>query len=116
MAKVHGNRKEVREREDVPDLCFGGIGNVLAEQDRGLLEVGGLTRKDAEVIQYTASKFRAKLTTVKANKLNHVGRLTYIQSVRFHSSVLHVHCPLLQDLCGQNQCYYSHILVGRYSR
>jgi hypothetical protein len=27
------------------------------------------------------NKFRAKLTTVRANKLNHVGRLTYIQSV-----------------------------------
>ena len=49
MAKVHGIRKEVRDREDVPDLCFGGIGNVLAEHDRGLLEVGSLARGIAEV-------------------------------------------------------------------
>ena len=30
---------------------------------------------------FIINKFRAKLTIVKANKLNHVGRLTYIQSV-----------------------------------
>lgn len=30
---------------------------------------------------FIINKFRAKLTTVKANKLNHAGRLTYIQSV-----------------------------------
>jgi len=30
---------------------------------------------------FIKNKFHAKFTTVKANKLNHVGRLTYIQSV-----------------------------------
>jgi hypothetical protein len=30
---------------------------------------------------FILSKFRAKLTTVKANKLNYAGRLTYIQSI-----------------------------------
>jgi hypothetical protein len=31
--------------------------------------------------EFILNKFRAKLTTVKANKLNHAGRLTYIKSV-----------------------------------
>ena len=31
--------------------------------------------------EFIINKFKAKLTTVKANKLNHVSRLTYIQSV-----------------------------------
>lgn len=31
--------------------------------------------------EFILNKFRAKLTTVKANKLNHSGRLTYIKSV-----------------------------------
>ena len=31
--------------------------------------------------EFILNKFRAKLTTVKVNKLNHVGRLTYIKSV-----------------------------------
>lgn len=31
--------------------------------------------------KFILNKFRDKLTTVKANKLNHAGRLTYIQSV-----------------------------------
>jgi hypothetical protein len=30
---------------------------------------------------FIINKFRAKLTTVKANKLNHAGRITYIKSV-----------------------------------
>jgi hypothetical protein len=30
---------------------------------------------------FILNKFRTKLTTVKANKLNHAGRLTYINSV-----------------------------------
>jgi hypothetical protein len=30
---------------------------------------------------FIINKFRAKLTTIKANKLNHAGRLTYINSV-----------------------------------
>jgi len=31
--------------------------------------------------EFIINKFRAKLTTIKANKLNHAGRLTYIKSV-----------------------------------
>ena len=31
--------------------------------------------------EFIINKFRSKLTTVKANKLNHAGRLTYIKSV-----------------------------------
>ena len=34
-----------------------------------------------KVYEFILKKFRAKLTTVKANKLNHAGRLTYIKSV-----------------------------------
>jgi hypothetical protein len=33
------------------------------------------------VYAFILNKFRAKLTTIKANKLNHAGRLTYISSV-----------------------------------
>ncbi|XP_039780859.1 uncharacterized protein LOC120648186, partial [Panicum virgatum] len=35
----------------------------------------------AKAYEFILNKFRAKLTTVKANKLNHAGRLTYINSV-----------------------------------
>jgi len=31
--------------------------------------------------EFIIDKFQSKLTTVKANKLNHAGRITYIQSV-----------------------------------
>jgi hypothetical protein len=31
--------------------------------------------------EFIINKFKAKLTTIKANKLNHARRLTYIQSV-----------------------------------
>lgn len=31
--------------------------------------------------EFILNKFRSKLTTIKANKLNHAGRLTYIKSV-----------------------------------
>jgi hypothetical protein len=34
-----------------------------------------------EAYEFIINKFRAKLTTVRANKLNHAGRLTYIQSI-----------------------------------
>lgn len=36
---------------------------------------------DLRRYDFILNKFRAKLTTIKANKLNHVGRLTYINSV-----------------------------------
>jgi hypothetical protein len=40
------------------------------------------THKDRNrVYAFILNKFRAKLTTIKANKLNHAGRLTYISSV-----------------------------------
>ena len=55
MAKVHDIRKEVRDREDVPDLCFGSTVNILAEENGGLLEVRGMTRKRAEVIKDTVN-------------------------------------------------------------
>lgn len=35
----------------------------------------------AKAYEFIINKFRGKLTTVKANKLNHAGRLTYIKSV-----------------------------------
>jgi len=52
---VHDIRKEVRDREDVPDLCFGSTVNILAEENGGLLEVRGMTRKRAEVIKDTVN-------------------------------------------------------------
>lgn len=39
---------------------------------------------------FIVNKFWAKLTTVKANKLNHAGRLTYIQSVLFSIPVYYM--------------------------
>lgn len=35
----------------------------------------------SKAYEFILNKFRAKLTTIKTNKLNHVGRLTYINSV-----------------------------------
>lgn len=35
----------------------------------------------SKAYDFILNKFRAKLTTLKANKLNHAGRLTYIKSV-----------------------------------
>lgn len=41
-----------------------------------------LTHSDRlQAYNFVSTKFISKLTTVKANKLNHAGRLTYIQSV-----------------------------------
>jgi len=36
----------------------------------------------SKAYDFILNKFRAKLTTLKANKLNHAGRLTYISSVQ----------------------------------
>jgi hypothetical protein len=51
VAKVHSVRKEVRDREDVPDLGFGRTRHILTEEDRRLLEVGELIRNITEIMQ-----------------------------------------------------------------
>jgi hypothetical protein len=51
VAKVHDVGLKVRDREDVPDLGSGSTVNILAEKNRGLLEVRGLTQKHTEVIK-----------------------------------------------------------------
>jgi hypothetical protein len=38
-------------------------------------------RDKNKAYNFIINKFRAKLTTVRANKLNHAGRLTYIKYV-----------------------------------
>ena len=40
--------------------------------------------------EFIINKFKAKLTTVKANKLNHASRLTYIMSVLSSISVYYM--------------------------
>lgn len=35
----------------------------------------------SKAYDFILNKFKAKLTTIKANKLNHTGRLTYINSI-----------------------------------
>jgi hypothetical protein len=40
-----------------------------------------VTRVRNKAYAFVINKFRAKLTTIKANKLNHAGGLTYINSV-----------------------------------
>ena len=44
MTKVQGIRKKIRDMEDVSDLSFGHGINTLAEENRRLVQVGGLAR------------------------------------------------------------------------
>jgi hypothetical protein len=55
VTKVHGVGLMVKDRENVSDLGFGSIVNVLAEKNGGLVEVGGLTAKRAEGIKDIAN-------------------------------------------------------------
>jgi hypothetical protein len=55
VSKVHGVRLKVRDREDVPDLGSGSTVKILAENNRGLLVVRGLTQKHTEVIKDIAN-------------------------------------------------------------
>ena len=50
MTKVQGVGEEIMDREDVSDLSFGVAVNIITEEDRGLLEVGSLSRGVAEVL------------------------------------------------------------------
>jgi len=34
VAEVHGVRKEVRDRKNIPDMGFDSIANILTEKDR----------------------------------------------------------------------------------
>jgi hypothetical protein len=51
VSKVHGVGLKVRDREDVPDLGSVSTVNILAEKNRGLLEVRGLIQKRTEVVK-----------------------------------------------------------------
>lgn len=63
----------IRDIFPVPDLLHNtlhlGHSIIFNHRDRN------------KACDFISNKFLAKLTTVKANKLNHAGRLTYIQSV-----------------------------------
>lgn len=48
---------------------------------RSILQKGGPKRQNFRAYSFILQKFRAKLTGIKANKLNHAGRITYINSV-----------------------------------
>jgi hypothetical protein len=56
--------------------------------------------------EFILNKFRAKLTTIKANKLNHAGRLTYIKSVLASILVYYMSTVVLQVICRQNDNHY----------
>jgi hypothetical protein len=56
--------------------------------------------------EFILNKFRAKLTTIKANKLNHAGRLTYIKSVLASILVYYMSTVVLQVICRQNDYHY----------
>ena len=48
-------RKKIRNRKGLFNLRFGMVVNILAEENGGLLEVRGMTRKRAEVIKDTVN-------------------------------------------------------------
>lgn len=55
VTKVHGIRKEVRDREDASDLRSGSAVDIPAEVDRRLLQIGHLTGQVAEIMQNSAN-------------------------------------------------------------
>lgn len=59
-----------------------------------------------QAYEFILNKFRAKLTTVKGNKLNHAGRLTYIKSVLASIPVYYMSTVVLQVICRQNDNHY----------
>jgi hypothetical protein len=67
------NKEAIKQISPVPDLLphtkHLGHPLIFNHNDRN------------RAYDFIHNKFRAKLTTVRANKLNHAGRLTYIQSV-----------------------------------
>jgi len=66
-------RAQIKEIFPLPDLLANtmhlGHPIIFSHSDRN------------KAYQFILNKFRAKLTTIKADKLNHAGRLTYIKSV-----------------------------------
>jgi hypothetical protein len=66
-------RAQIKEIFPVPDLLPNTmhLGHLIisSHNDRN------------KAYEFILNKFRAKLTTIKANELNHAGRLTYIKSV-----------------------------------
>jgi hypothetical protein len=60
--------------------------------------------------EFIINKFRAKLTTVKANKFNHAGRLTYIQSVL---SSIHVYY-MSNVLFSKNFIHRINAIIRRF--
>jgi hypothetical protein len=50
---VQGTRKEVRDRENVLDLGFGGAVNIFAKKDSRLVEIRGLARGITKVMHNT---------------------------------------------------------------
>ena len=50
VTPMQGVREKIRDRENFFDLSFGVAVNIITEEDRGLLEVGSLSRGVAEVL------------------------------------------------------------------
>jgi hypothetical protein len=54
-----------------------------------------------KVYAFIINKFRAKLTTIKANKLNHAGRLTYINLVLASIPIYYLSIVFSKDFIGR---------------
>jgi hypothetical protein len=67
-----------------------------------------------QAYDFILNKFKTKLTTLKANKLNHAGRLTYINSVLAYIPIYYMSTALFsKTFVEKNQFHYSTILVRR---
>jgi len=81
------NKSSILFSRNVPDHIKNDIRGVFPVSDLqpNTLHLGHpliFNRKDRnKAYAFIKNKFHAKFTSVKANKLNHAGRLTYIQSV-----------------------------------
>ena len=53
--QMHGGGEKVRNREDVLDPGFRSTVNILAKQNRGLLEIGNLARQIAKLLEDIAN-------------------------------------------------------------
>ena len=66
--------------------------------------------------EFIINKFKAKLTTVKANKLNHAGRFTYIQSVLSYIPIYYMSIVLFSKTLSTELMLLSEDFGGQTCR